>query len=53
MEEGLVEDAVISQNQGDVDAFWGVRDGMAESMGKQQPAVGFDVSLSIDDMDLR
>ena len=51
LENGLIEDAVISKSQGEIDQFWAMRDGMPAAMGMKQPAVGFDVSLSIDDMD--
>ena len=51
MEQELLSDAVIAQSMAEITAFWEVRDGMAAAMGKQQPAVGFDISLSIDDME--
>lgn len=50
LEQGLIADAVLSRSQAEIDALWDVRDGMAHAMGKQQPAVGFDISLSIADM---
>ena len=50
LEKDLIGDAVLSRSNAEIDAFWAVRDGMAEAMGKQQPAAGFDISLSVDDM---
>ncbi len=50
LEQDLIADAVLSRSGTEIDAFWSVRDGMAQAMGKQQPAVGFDISLSIPDM---
>ena len=50
LERGMIVDAVLSRSNAEIDAFWNVRDGMAQAMGKQQPAVGFDISLSIPDM---
>jgi FAD/FMN-containing dehydrogenase len=51
LEADLIEDAVISKSQGEIDDLWQVRDGMAEAMATQQPASGFDVSLLIGDME--
>ena len=48
--QGMIVDAVLSRSTAEINAFWDVRDGMAHAMGKQQPAVGFDISLSISDM---
>ncbi len=50
LEQELIVNAVLSQSDAEIDAFWEVRDGMALAMGKQQPAVGFDISLSIANM---
>jgi FAD/FMN-containing dehydrogenase len=50
LENNLIVDAVLSRSNAEIDALWDVRDGMAHAMGKQQPAVGFDISLSIADM---
>lgn len=50
LEQGMIVDAVLSRSGAEINAFWDVRDGMALAMGKQQPAVGFDISLSIADM---
>lgn len=50
LEREMIADAVLSRSNAEIDAFWNIRDGMAEAMGKQQPAVGFDISLSIPDM---
>ncbi len=47
LESGTVADAVIAQSQADISAFWQVRDGLAEGMKRQQPAVSYDVSLSL------
>ena len=51
LESGLIVDAIISKSQSDVDDFWRVRDSLAEAMAKQQSPVGFDISLSIGDME--
>ncbi len=50
LEQEMIVDAVLSRSNAEIDAFWNVRDGMAQAMGKQQPAVGFDISLSVPDM---
>jgi FAD/FMN-containing dehydrogenase len=50
LEKAMIADAVVSRSDADINAFWSVRDGMAEAMGKQHPAVSFDISLSIADM---
>jgi len=50
LEHALIVDGVVSRSDAEVRAFWDVRDGMAQAMGKQQPAVGFDISLSVGDM---
>jgi len=50
LEQDMISDAVLSRSNAEIDAFWDVRDGMAHAMGKQQPAVGFDISLSVPDM---
>jgi FAD/FMN-containing dehydrogenase len=50
LEQDMIVDAVLSRSTAEINAFWDVRDGMAHAMGKQQPAVGFDISLSIADM---
>lgn len=52
LEKGLIVDAVVSKSQSEVDDLWRVRDGMAEAMSKQQSPVGFDISLSIGDMEV-
>lgn len=51
LENGLLVDAVIAKSNVEIDDLWNVRDGMAEAMGGQRPAVGFDVSLAIGDME--
>ncbi|MEP4198734.1 MAG: FAD-binding oxidoreductase [Aliishimia sp.] len=50
LDRQLIADAVLSRSSAEINAFWNIRDGMAEAMGKQQPAVGFDISLSVADM---
>jgi FAD/FMN-containing dehydrogenase len=50
LDHEMIADAVLSRSNSEIDAFWNVRDGMAHAMGKQQPAVSFDISLSVDDM---
>lgn len=50
LEQGMIVDAVLSRSNAEIDAFWNVRDGMAQAMGKQQPAAGFDISLNVSDM---
>jgi FAD/FMN-containing dehydrogenase len=51
LEDGLIVDAVISKSESEIDELWRVRDSLAEALASQQPAVGFDVSLLIDDME--
>jgi FAD/FMN-containing dehydrogenase len=51
LEKGFIADAVIAKSQGETDDLWRVRDGLAEALATQQPAVGFDVSLLIEDME--
>ena len=33
MEQGMIVDAVLSRSNAEIDAFWGVRDGMAHAIG--------------------
>ncbi len=51
LEGGMIADAVLSRSNAEIDAFWDVRDGMAHAMGNQRPATGFDISLSVADME--
>ena len=51
LERGLVADAVVSKSLGEVADLWLVRDSVAEAMALQRPAVSYDVSLAIADME--
>ena len=50
LEEGIVLDAAIAQSERDREAFWQIRDGIAEITALLQPLVAFDVSVPIRDM---
>lgn len=51
LEKGHILDAVIAKSKTEITELWDIRDGMAEAMGNQRPAVGFDVSLAVGDME--
>lgn len=51
MEDGLVEDAVIAQSRAEEEAFWSIRDGIAELMPEFDPAVTVDIGMPITTMD--
>jgi FAD/FMN-containing dehydrogenase len=50
LEQGLIEDAVLSKSQAEALAIWKIRDASVEVSGTMRPCVGFDVSLPIDRM---
>lgn len=50
-EEGVIEDAALSQSLGDVQAFWGVRDACAEFKTTLGPHHAYDVGLPTGQMD--
>lgn len=47
---GLIADAAVAQSDADVQAFWSLRDDVAQ-VGRDGRPVGFDVSLPIDAME--
>lgn len=49
-EAGLVEDAVISVNEGQAEAFWLLRDSIAPAERAKGPAVQHDISVPVDRM---
>lgn len=51
LERGLIADAVVSKSLADVAELWLIRDSVAEAMALQRPAVSYDVSLEIADME--
>ncbi len=48
MEKGLVEDAVIAQNEAQARAFWHIRESHAEAGRHAGPAVSFDISVAVE-----
>lgn len=50
LEEGIIEDAVIAQSQGDRDAMWAIRDDVGQVI-QNWPVATFDVSVSLDKME--
>ncbi|WP_176038166.1 FAD-binding oxidoreductase [Brucella tritici] len=46
-EAGLLMDAAVSQSQREVEAFWSLRDGIAEILSRRAPAISFDVSVPL------
>lgn len=50
MEAGLVKDAVIASNEAQADAFWKIRDSIAEAERAEGPALQHDISVPVADM---
>ncbi len=50
MEAGLVEDAIISANETQAEAFWKIRDSIAEAERAEGPALQHDISVPVADM---
>jgi FAD/FMN-containing dehydrogenase len=50
MEGGLIEDAVISANEAQAEAFWKIRDSIAEAERAEGPALQHDISVPVADM---
>lgn len=46
-ENELLEDAVIAQSQREANAFWTLRDGVAEILSHRAPVIAFDVSVPL------
>ena len=46
-EAGTVIDAAIAQSQRETDAFWTLRDGIAELLSRRAPTINFDVSVPL------
>ncbi len=50
LESGVIQDAAIAQSQNDVQAFWAIRDGIAEITTALTPYASLDVSIAVADM---
>ncbi|SNB64033.1 FAD/FMN-containing dehydrogenase [Arboricoccus pini] len=50
-EEGLIEDAAVARSQGDVQAFWKIRDSVSEFSHVLGPDTALDISLRVAEMD--
>jgi len=50
LEQGLVQDVVIAANEAQAEAFWRIRDGIAEAERTHGPAVQHDISVPVADM---
>ncbi len=50
IESGLVEDAVISASEAQAEAFWKIRDSIAEAERAEGPALQHDISVPVADM---
>ena len=46
-EAGTVIDAAIAQSQRETEAFWTLRDGIAELLSRRAPTINFDVSVPL------
>jgi FAD/FMN-containing dehydrogenase len=51
MEDGLLEDAALAQSRAEEEAFWTIRDGIAELLPEFDPPVTVDVGIPISMMD--
>lgn len=47
IESGVILDAAIAQSVADAEAFWAIRDGIAEILRARAPTINFDVSVPI------
>jgi FAD/FMN-containing dehydrogenase len=50
MEAGLIEDAIISASETQAEAFWKIRDSIAEAERAEGPALQHDISVPVADM---
>jgi FAD/FMN-containing dehydrogenase len=50
MEAGLIEDAALSANETQAEAFWKIRDSIAEAERAMGPALQHDISVPVSDM---
>lgn len=50
IEAGMIEDAVIAQNQTQAATFWSYRDAIAEIIGDLEPNVNFDIGIPVQKM---
>ncbi len=50
MEAGLIEDAVLSASEAQAQAFWKIRDSIAEAERAEGPALQHDISVPVADM---
>lgn len=46
-EAGDILDAVVAQSQRETEAFWALRDGIAELLSRRAPTINFDVSVPL------
>jgi FAD/FMN-containing dehydrogenase len=49
-EAGLVGDAALAKNEGEIAAFWRLRDSISEAERAHGPAMQHDISVPVDDM---
>ena len=45
-EDGLLQDAVVAQSQGDADDIWHLRDAIPEAIATLRPSIGYDIGLA-------
>ncbi|MEM1132070.1 MAG: FAD-binding oxidoreductase [Pseudomonadota bacterium] len=50
MEQGLIDDAVLSASEAQAEAFWKIRDSIAEAERAEGPAIQHDISVPVADM---
>lgn len=50
LEDGVISDAAVAQSGREADAFWAIRDGIAEITPGLMPMLAFDVSMPIAEM---
>jgi FAD/FMN-containing dehydrogenase len=50
MDSGLIEDAAIASNEAQAEAFWKIRDSIAEAERAEGPALQHDISVPVADM---
>lgn len=50
LEQGLLDDAVLSATEAQADTFWKIRDSIAEAERAQGPALQHDISVPVADM---
>ncbi len=50
LDKGLIDDAVIAANETQAEAFWRLRDSIAEAEKKSGPSAKHDISVPVEDM---